>query len=71
MPVGSSISQSPFDLTDPFLNFSGDLFIGAFGFQLWIIAYSPGDLLEPALYFVKLAFHLVLRAGFHGSLIPI
>jgi hypothetical protein len=34
-----------FDLTDLFLNMAGYLFNGTFRFQLWIVAYFPGNLL--------------------------
>ena len=50
----SLLPQNLFYLTDLFLNFSGYLFSGAFGFQLRIIAEFSGDLLELPLYFVKL-----------------
>ena len=54
------------DLADLFLYFAGSLFVFAFGFQIGIHADFPGYLLDLALHFVKLAFRLVLRAGFHG-----
>ena len=53
-------------LADLFLNFAGYFFDFAFGFQLGIFAEFPGDFPELTLYFVKRAFCLVLRAGFHG-----
>jgi hypothetical protein len=53
-------------LADLFLNFPGSLFVFAFGFQLGIHTEFPGDLLELTRRFVKIAFRLVLRAGFHG-----
>ena len=53
-------------MADLFLNFPGSLFVFAFGFQLGILAEFPGDLLEFTRHFVKLAFRLVLRAGFQG-----
>jgi hypothetical protein len=62
----SLLPQNLLDLADLSLNFAGDLFTGTFRFQLWVIAQFPGDLLYLALQFVKRAFRLVLRAGFHG-----
>jgi hypothetical protein len=57
------------DLADLFLKFAGYPFIGAFTFQLRIIAQLPGDLLYRTLHFVKRAFCLVLYTGFHGILL--
>lgn len=54
------------DLADLFLNFTGSLFVFAFGFQPGILTDFPGYLLDLALHFVKLAFYLVIRTGFHG-----
>ena len=62
----SLLPQDILDLADFFLNFAGSLFVFAFGFQLGILADFPGYLLDLALHFVKLAFCLVLCAGFHG-----
>jgi hypothetical protein len=59
MPLGL-LPKDPLDLTDLFLNFAGYLFTGTFGFQIWIIAQFPDDLLDLTLHFVKLAFRLVL-----------
>ena len=53
-------------MADLFLNFAGYSFVFAFGLQFGFRAEIPGDLLEFTLYFVKLAFHLVFRAGFQG-----
>ena len=60
------LPQDLLDLADLFLNFAGSLFAFAFGFQLGIHTEFPGDLLELTRRFVKIAFRLVLRAGFHG-----
>ena len=57
----SLLPQNLLDLTDLFLNFAGYLFTGAFGFQLWIIAQFPGDLLDLTLNLVKRALCLVSR----------
>jgi hypothetical protein len=38
------LPQNILDMTDLFLNFAGYLFIGAFSFQLRMIAEFPGDL---------------------------
>jgi hypothetical protein len=56
------LSQNLLDLADLFLNFTGYLFVFSFGFQIGIHADLSGDLFDLALYLVKLAFHLVLRA---------
>ena len=60
------LPQDLLDLADLFLNFAGSLLVFAFGFQLGIHAEFPGDLLELTRRFVKIAFRLVLRAGFRG-----
>jgi hypothetical protein len=44
---------------------AGYLFNGTFRFQLWIVAYFPGNLLDLTLHFVKLTFCFVLIARFH------
>src|SRR3989337_4240118 len=62
----SLLPQDLLDLADLFWNLSGSLCVFAFGFQLGILADFPGYLLDLALHFVKLAFCLVLCAGFHG-----
>jgi hypothetical protein len=54
----SLLPQELLDFADLFLNFAGSLFVFAFGFQLGILADFPGDLLDFALYFVKLASRL-------------
>src|SRR4030042_4494267 len=54
------------DLADLFLYFAGPVFVLTFAFQIGIHADFPGNLLDLALHFVKLAFRLVLRDGFHG-----
>ncbi len=51
-----------------FLYFAGPFFLLTFAFQLGIHADFAGDPLDRALHFVKHAFRLVLRAGFHGIL---
>ena len=58
--------QNILDLTDLFLNFAGSLFVFSCSFQIAIHDNFTGDLLVLTLYFVKLAFHLVPRARFHG-----
>ena len=62
------ILQSASDLADLLLTFPGFLFVFASGFQLGIHTKFAGDLLELTLRFVKIAFRLVLRVGFHGIL---
>jgi hypothetical protein len=61
------LPQNLLDLSDLSLNLAGYLFTGTFTFQLRIIAEFTGDLLDGSLHFVKLAFGLVFRTGFHGS----
>jgi hypothetical protein len=56
------LSKNLLDLTDFLLNLAGYLFSGAFSFQLWIIAYFPGSLLDFTLHLVKLTFRLVSPA---------
>jgi len=65
----STTSPDLLHLADLFLNFSGSLFVFAFSFQLGIHTEFPSDLLELPRRFVKIAFRLVLRAGFprHSS----
>ena len=65
MPL-SLLPEYLLDLADLFLNFAGDLFTGAFRFQLRIICDFPGDLLGLPLQFVNRAYRPVLRTGFHG-----
>ena len=60
------LPQDLLDLADLFLYFAGPLFTFAFGFQFGIFAEFTGNLLNLTLHIVKLAFRLVLRAGFHG-----
>src|SRR4030042_4145011 len=60
------LPQDLLDLADLFLNLPRPLFVFTFAFQIGIHAEFPGDLLDRALHFVKFAFRLVLRAGFHG-----
>jgi hypothetical protein len=66
VPFHSLLPQNLLNLTNFSLNFTGDLFTGAFLFQLRIITYFPGYLLDLTLYFVKRTFRLVLTARFHG-----
>jgi len=65
-PPHSLLPEDLLDLTDLFLQFAGCLFVFSLRFQLGIHAEFSGDLLQLTLYFVKRAFRLVLRAGFHG-----
>jgi len=51
----------------PIIFFS--LFTGIISFQIWIIAFSLGDLLALTLYFMKRFFCLVCRAGFRDILL--
>ncbi len=60
------LPQDILNLADLFLYFAGYFFVFAFGFQFGFHAELPGDLPELTLYFVKLAFRLVLHAGFQA-----
>jgi hypothetical protein len=55
-----------FNLADLLLDFARELFRLAFVLQLRVVSGLPGCFLYFAFYFVELAFHLVLRARFHG-----
>jgi hypothetical protein len=57
------------ELADLFLDFAGNFFTGAFGFQFGIVAYDSGNLFNLALHLVQRTFKLVLSAGFHGVLL--
>jgi hypothetical protein len=48
------------------LNFAGQLFFFAIGFQIGISDGIPNDLLDLSLRFVQIAFGFVSLTGFHG-----
>jgi len=71
VPAFSSVIAALFprdllDLADLLLYLAGPLFVLAGTFQFSIQAGFTSDFLDPAFYFVKRAFRLVLGARFHG-----
>jgi hypothetical protein len=55
-----------FDLADFPLDFAGEFFDLAFGFQVGVIRDLSGFLFNVAFQLMKLAFDLILRARFHS-----
>jgi hypothetical protein len=47
------------------LDFAGEFFVLALGFQLRVVCDLSGFLFDVAFYFMTLAFDLILRACFH------
>src|ERR1017187_535135 len=54
-----------FNLADFLLDFAGEFFVLAFGFQVGVVRDLSGFLFNVAFQFMKLAFDLILRARFH------
>jgi len=69
MEAGLLNTQNFFNLADLLLDLAARLLDGAFVFQVWIIGNFSHLLLDLALHFVKIAFHLVLSAWFHVTLL--
>ena len=53
------------NLADLLLDFSGEFFVSAFGFQVGVARDLSGCLFDVAFQFMKLAFDLIFRARFH------
>src|SRR5580704_13043973 len=54
-----------FNLADFPLDFAGEFFVLAFGFQVGVVRSLSGCLFDAAFQFMKLAFDLIFRARFH------
>jgi hypothetical protein len=54
-----------FNLADFLLDFAGELFVLALGFQVGVVRDLSGCLFDVAFQFMNLAFDLIFRARFH------